>query len=189
MTRRLSEQRLRAIGRELLLAIGEDPDREGLKDTPRRWAKWWIEFINHDPGNMDRAFTVERTDQLVAVTNIRVWSLCEHHLLPFWCDIAIGYITRDVVLGLSKFARIARNASHRLQLQERLVQQIAADVEEASGSPDVAVVAKGEHLCMIMRGVKSEAQVTTSVMNGRFRESAGLRTEFVGLCGLGESRR
>ena len=95
------------IGRELLIALGEDPNREGLKDTPRRWADWWQEFIDYDPGRTDTCFHSVSTDQMVVVSGMRVFSLCEHHLLPFWFDISICYMANDMVLGLSKFARIA----------------------------------------------------------------------------------
>ena len=108
--------RLLELGRELLIAIGEDPDREGLQDTPRRWANWWREFIEYDAGTTDTSFNSVSTDQMVCVSGMRVFSLCEHHLLPMWCDVAIGYIPRDKVLGLSKFARIAHKFAHQLQV-------------------------------------------------------------------------
>lgn len=169
------------VSYDLLAAIGEDPDREGLRDTPRRFADHWAEFIDHDPGRTDTAFQAPGTDQMVVVSGIRVWSICEHHLLPFWCDLAIGYVAVDKVLGLSKFARIAHHAAHRLQLQERLAQQVADQVEAASGSPHVAVLARGEHLCMTMRGVRSPALMASSVMRGVFRDDPSTRAEFLGL--------
>lgn len=172
---------LEMIGRELLLAIGEDIGREGLRDTPRRFAAWWGEFINYDPGRLDTAFETVTTDQLVAVTGMRVWSLCEHHLLPFWADVSVGYIATDRVLGLSKFARIAQKHAHRLQLQERLVHDIADEVQELTGSANVGVVARGVHLCMAMRGVKTDATMVTSVLRGMFRDDARTRAEFMTL--------
>lgn len=111
---------------------------------------------------------------------MRVWSLCEHHLLPFWCDVSIGYIARKRIVGLSKFARIAHDAAHRLQVQERLVEQIANRVASVSGSPDVAVLARGEHLCMSMRGVRTKGLATSSALRGAFKRPA-LRAEFLGL--------
>lgn len=149
--------RLERLGRELLEAVGEDPDREGLRDTPRRFAAWWGEFLGYDPGNTDTTFESVKTDQMVVVRGLRIWSLCEHHLLPFWCDVSIGYIARDRILGLSKFGRIAKGYGRRLQVQERLVDQIAAHVESVVQSPDVAVLARGKHLCMAMRGVEMDA--------------------------------
>jgi GTP cyclohydrolase I len=133
--------------RALLRAIGEDVDREGLQDTPARVARMWSEFIDHPPGQIDTAFQMVEADQMVVVSGLRVWSICEHHLLPFWCEVAIGYVTQSQVLGLSKFARIAQKHAHGLQIQERLVQQIAEDVGRLAASPDVAVLAQGEHLC------------------------------------------
>ena len=106
----------------LLRSIGEDPDREGLKETPARFARFWDEFMNHQPGNTGTTFEPVTVDQVVVVSGIRVYSLCEHHLIPFWVDLTIGYIATNRVLGLSKFARIAHQFAHRLQIQERLVQ-------------------------------------------------------------------
>ena len=174
-------ERLLALGREVLVAIGEDPDREGLVETPRRWASWWREFIEYQPGNTNTVFESVKTDQLVVVSGIKVWSLCEHHLLPFWSEVSIGYIAGGHVLGLSKFARIAHQFAHRLQLQERLVDQIAGEVERVVGTPDVAVLAKGQHLCMTMRGIKAPALMTTSVMRGAFRHSESARAEFLSI--------
>jgi GTP cyclohydrolase I len=173
------------IGRALLHAIGEDPDRPGLLDTPRRFADMWREFIEYRPGSIDTTFESVATDQLVVVSGMRVWSLCEHHLLPFWCDVSVGYLTGPQVLGLSKFARIAHQVAHRLQLQEQLSQQVADALIEATGTDDVAVLATGEHLCMTMRGIKTPARMTSSVMRGRFRESVALRDEFLKLSATG----
>lgn len=177
----MDKEKLEQVCVDLLNAIGEDVTRDGLRETPARWAKWWAEFINFDPGKCATAFEVSNADSLVAVTGIRVWSLCEHHLLPFNADISIGYIPRDRVLGLSKFARISLKASHRLQVQERLTNDIADLITEYTGSPDVGVIAAGEHLCMTMRGVRSSASMRTSVMRGSFREDEKVRAEFLEL--------
>jgi GTP cyclohydrolase I len=166
---------------QLLVAIGEDPQREGLKDTPARYARWWREFIEYKSGSLGTCFEAVTTDQMVVVSGMRVWSLCEHHLLPFWCDVSIGYITGDKVLGLSKFARIAHKFAHRLQIQERLTHQIADKVETLVGSKDVAVLATGEHLCMTMRGIQTPALMTSSVMRGTFLHGPQARAEFLSL--------
>lgn len=171
--------RVLALGRDLLRAIGEDPDRPGIADTPRRWASWWREFVEYDAGKVDTVFEAVTVDQMVAVSGIRVWSLCEHHLLPFYCDVTIGYIAGSHVLGLSKFGRIAHRAAHRLQIQERLVQQIADEVQALAGTENVAVVATGEHLCMTMRGIKTPALMRSSVLRGAFRDDAAARAEFL----------
>lgn len=177
----VSQFALEDICRQLLEAIGEDPNREGLRDTPRRWANFWREFIDYEPGTLGTTFEALSSDQMVIVSGMRVWSLCEHHLLPFWCDVSIGYIAGDRVLGLSKFARIAHKYAHRLQLQERLVTQIADEVVKLSGSRDVAVIATGEHLCMSMRGIQTPATMKSSIMGGIFKESAERRLEFLSL--------
>lgn len=170
---------LEALCYELLGTIGEDVKREGLRDTPKRFAAFWKEFIDYDPGNSDTTFESVSVDQLVTVNHIQIWSLCEHHCLPFSCDVCIGYLTKGKVLGLSKFTRIAQTHAHKLQLQERLINDICQDVSEITGSPDVACYAKGRHLCMEMRGVKQAAEMVTSVMLGAFREDFNLRNEFL----------
>jgi len=179
--KRVDYPRLLALGRELLLAIGEDPDREGLRETPRRWADAWREFIEYDTGTTETTFASVASDQMVCVSGIRVASLCEHHLLPFWCDISIGYIPNAKVLGLSKFARIAHQFAHHLQLQERLGEQIADEISRITGTQNVAVVLKGEHYCMAARGIRSPARMTSSVMRGVFRTESQIRMEFLRL--------
>ena len=176
--------KIQQLGRELLVALGEDPDREGLKDTPRRWASWWREFIEYQPGNTDTSFEAVTTDQMVVVSGIRIYSLCEHHLLPFWCDVSIGYIARDRVLGLSKFARIAHRIAHKLQLQERISKAIADEVERVTGSPDVAVLVSGVHMCMVMRGIKSDGLVSSLVSRGAFSSQPDIRADFLHLAGF-----
>lgn len=170
---------LRRIGADLLVALGEDPSREGLSGTPDRFARAWKEFIEHDAGNADTTFEAASVDQMVVVRGMRVYSMCEHHLLPFWCDISVGYITGELVIGLSKFARIAHRAAHKLQLQERLVAEIAHDIQKTAQTQDVAVVAKGVHMCMVMRGVRTEATMVTSVTHGLFRNDPRAREEFM----------
>lgn len=170
---------LERIGRELLVALGEDPTREGLRETPRRFAAAWVEFMNYEPGNADTTFESVTANQMVIVKNIRVWSICEHHLLPFWCDVTIGYITGNKVLGLSKFARIAHDVAHRLQLQERIVMQIGDRIEKVCEVQDVAVIACGEHSCMTMRGVRTPATMISSNLRGRFRTDPAMRAEFM----------
>ncbi len=183
----IDKERVRNATLDLLAAIGEDPDREGLTATPDRVVAFWSEFIDYSPGRLGSSFTSSESDQLVVVSGIRVWSLCEHHLLPFWCDVAIGYLPCDKILGLSKFARIAHAAAHKLQVQERLTGEIADAVEALTGVGSVAVLCQGEHLCMQMRGVKSPATMTTSVMRGAFREISALRSEFLSLVHNGRS--
>src|SRR6266436_448717 len=179
--KRVDYPRLLALGHELLLAIGEDPEREGLRETPRRWANVWREFMEYDPGTTETTFSSVASDQLVCVSGIRVTSLCEHHLLPFRCEVSIGYIPNAKVLGLSKFARIAQQFAHRLQLQERLGQQIADEITRITGTQNVAVVLKGEHYCMTARGIRTPGRMTSSVMRGVFRTQSETRMEFLRL--------
>jgi GTP cyclohydrolase I len=175
------EDPLLGLARQLLKEIGEDPDRDGLRDTPARFARWWREFINYEPGSVGTLFESDGTKQLVVVSDIQVWSLCEHHLLPFNCSVTIAYRPADRLLGLSKFARIAHRHAHKLQVQERLVSDIAEDIAVLSGAEDVAVIAKGEHLCMTMRGIKAAAEMTSTAYRGAFGEEAELRSELYNL--------
>lgn len=174
-------ERIKALTRELLSALGENPDRPGLRDTPRRVADAWREFIDYDPGKLDTTFTKNGTDQMVVISGMRVWSMCEHHLLPFWCDVSVGYIASDSLLGLSKFGRIAHACAHRLQLQEQMVEQIADLVMQLGKLSDVAVFASGEHLCMTMRGIRTPSRMSSSVMRGAFRADPATRAEFLSL--------
>jgi len=170
-----------SLGRALLIALGEDPDREGLIDTPRRWASWWKEFIEYQPGNTETTFEAITHNQLVVVSGMRVYSLCEHHLLPFSCDISIAYLVKDQVLGLSKFARIAQVFAHRLQIQERLIQSIADEVQRITDSADVAVIGSGVHSCMSMRGIRTDATVSSLTTRGAFESNPDLRADFMRL--------
>jgi GTP cyclohydrolase I len=172
---------LMQAARDILYAIGEDLDREGLKDTPRRFADAWREFIDFKPGILSTHFARVETDQMVVVSGMETYSLCEHHLLPFRVRLAVGYIPKDKLLGLSKFGRIVEYAAHRLQLQERLTRNVADLVVELTKTDDVAVVARGTHSCMAMRGVRMEAEMTTSVMLGHFRQLPEARAEFLEL--------
>jgi GTP cyclohydrolase I len=173
--------RLRELGRQLLVEIGEDPTREGLRETPDRFARYWQEFINYEAGKLETTFDSVSIDQMVIVTGMRVWSLCEHHLLPFWCDVSVGYIAQKEVIGLSKIPRICHKHAHKLQLQERLVSDIATDISDISKTDSVAVIARGVHTCMAMRGIKSDGTMVSSVMRGRFKESHETRMEFLQL--------
>lgn len=180
--RHARHHRLQGIARQLLQELEPTThDREGLADTPRRWASMWDEFLSYDPGKVDTVFQSVQADQMVVVNGMRVWSLCEHHLLPFWCDISIGYIAQDKIIGLSKLARIAHLHAHKLQVQERLVHDIADSLSMLS--TDVAVLASGEHLCMTMRGIRTPAIMRSSALRGVFRTSYRVRAEFYSLVG------
>ncbi|MER0240445.1 GTP cyclohydrolase I FolE [Streptomyces sp. HSW2009] len=173
--------RLEDIARKLLTEIGEDPDREGLRDTPARYARWWREFTSYDPGTIGTLFETTSSGQLVVVSDIKVWSLCEHHLLPFNCSLTIAYRSAKQLLGLSKFARIAHQHAHRLQVQERLVSGISEDIMSITEAPDVAVIGQGEHLCMTMRGIKTVGLMTSTSFHGVFAEDSSARSELLSL--------
>lgn len=180
MSQEIDHAKVKSLVKELLAALGEDPDREGLKETPRRIANFWREFIEYEPGKLDTTFSAVKHNQMVCVTGMKVWSMCEHHMLPFWCDVSIAYISDQKVLGLSKFARIAHKHAHKLTLQEQLVADISKEVREILGTSDVAVLAKGEHLCMTMRGIQTPHRMISSALDGQFHETAQ-RLEFFNL--------
>jgi len=173
---------VKSLVTELLKALGEDPEREGLLETPRRIANFWQEFVEYDAGKIDTTFSAIKHNQMVCVTGMKVWSMCEHHMLPFWCEVSIAYIADDKVLGLSKFARIAHKHAHKLTLQEQLVADIANDLTGILGTKDVAVLAKGEHLCMTMRGIKTPHRMISSALSGQFHNPEQ-RMEFLRLVG------
>ena len=170
--------------REILRAIGEDPEREGLVRTPERVARAYQEILggyNTDPVQLVNGalFTVDY-DEMVIVKDIEYYSLCEHHMLPFFGKAHVAYVPKGKVLGLSKIPRIVDMFAHRLQVQERMTQQIAEFIEEVIDPWGVGVVIDGQHLCMMMRGIKKEqAKMTTSAMLGGFRKRLETRMEFL----------
>jgi GTP cyclohydrolase I len=181
-------ERIRGLVREMLVALGEDPDREGLAKTPQRVAEALAFLTSGNRTNLERlvngAIFTQKTNSMVIVKNIEVYSLCEHHLLPFFGRCHIGYIPTGKVFGVSKLARLADMYSRRLQLQERLTEQISQAVMETVGAAGVGVMIEAQHLCMMMRGVQKQnsVMVTSSVL-GAFRESQATREEFLALIG------
>ncbi|MCX4826388.1 GTP cyclohydrolase I FolE [Streptomyces sp. NBC_01142] len=168
---------------QLLSALGEDPGREGLVDTPARVASWWRTFLSPDPSAATTCFTeTQLSGQLVVVGGMSVWSLCEHHLLPMNLDVAAGYVADGNVVGLSKFGRIAQRHAGRLQVQERFTRQVADEICGVIGGQDVAVAVRGTHLCMSMRGVRMEAARTTTLQaTGRLQTDPALSRQFLTL--------
>jgi len=170
--------------RQIISALGENPDREGLRDTPKRAAKA-MQFLNagyHQTLEeiINGAVFESQTDEMVLVKDIELYSMCEHHLLPFIGKCHIAYLPNGKVLGLSKFARIVDMFARRMQIQENLTREIADAVQEVTQAKGVAVVIEARHLCMMMRGVeKQNSSMTSSVMLGAFRSNQSTRHEFL----------
>ncbi len=169
---------------QVLQAVGEDPNREGLVKTPDRVARMYDELLSGyraDPAKVinDALFEVDY-DDMVIVKNIEFYSLCEHHMLPFLGHVHVAYIPNGKVIGLSKIPRIVDMFARRLQVQERMTRQIAEFINAILNPKGVAVVAEGVHMCSMMRGVKkSDSSMTTSAMLGTFRDDPVTRTEFL----------
>jgi GTP cyclohydrolase I len=181
----VDQARIQRAVREILAAVGEDPDREGLLETPARVARMYAELFNglgQDPRvHLQTAFQ-EKYDEIVLVRDIAFNSVCEHHLLPFIGRAHIGYLPAGRVLGLSKLARIVETISHRPQVQERMTEQIATLLEEDLGAKGVAVVVEATHTCMTVRGVRKPGSVcVTSAMKGVFRANVSSRAEVMSL--------
>jgi GTP cyclohydrolase I len=175
---------LEGVIRQLLVEIGEDPEREGLLKTPQRVAKAY-RFLTQgylaNPEEIinDAKFT-EKYNEMIVVKDIAVYSLCEHHLLPFWGKCHVAYIPGEKILGLSKIARLVEVFAKRLQVQERMTTQIAEIIDRSLKPLGVAVVIEAEHLCMQMRGVQKPGSVAvTSEMLGVFRNNQATRSEFM----------
>ncbi|MCC7368956.1 MAG: GTP cyclohydrolase I FolE [Chloroflexi bacterium] len=179
---------LEAAARDLLIGVGEDPSRDGLLDTPRRVRKSMealTEGYRMDPRDVvgDALFEVEY-DDMVLVKDIEFYSLCEHHLLPFFGRVHIGYLPQGHVVGLSKLPRLVDVFARRLQVQERLTRQVAACIQELLDPSGVGVVIEASHLCMMMRGVEKQQSTTrTSTLLGQLRNDDRARAEFLALTG------
>ena len=181
----VDHDRIKAAVNEMLLAIGENPDREGLADTPRRIADMYGEIFSGlavDPLEFLKVGFEVPHDEMVILRNIPFYSMCEHHFLPFHGEAHVGYIPDGRVVGISKLARVVEAFARRPQLQERLTSQIAEAIAEALSPDGVGVVIEAEHLCMTMRGVqKPGSRMVTSAMRGLFKQSSVSRGEFLSL--------
>ena len=181
-----NEKKIASLVRELLVELGEDPDREGLVKTPLRVAKS-LSFLTRGYRQTPRkvinnAIFESGTNHMIILRNIEVYSMCEHHMLPFYGTCAIGYISKGKVLGVSKLARIVDMYARRLQIQERLTEEIAEAIMRETGAEGVGVVINAKHLCMMMRGVeKQNSSMTTSAVLGSFRNDEKVRQEFLSL--------
>lgn len=172
--------------RTIFDCIGEDRNREGLLDTPKRVVKSWEHLYSgykSDPKEiLGRVFTEGACDEMVVLKDIEFYSVCEHHMLPFFGKVSIGYIPDSKVVGISKLARLVEVYSRRLQIQEKMTAQIADTLMEVLQPKGVMVVAEAKHMCMVMRGVeKQNSQMLTSAIRGLFKSDHRTREEFMGL--------
>jgi GTP cyclohydrolase I len=178
--------------RRMLVLLGEDPNREGLKKTPERFEqamRFLTSGYREDPEKLLNGATFSVCyDEMVVVKDIEVFSMCEHHLLPFFGKCHVGYIPNRKVIGLSKIARVVNMYARRFQVQERLTNQIAHAIQQHISPEGVGVIVEARHLCMVMRGVeKQHSSAVTSAMLGAFRESKHTRDEFLALVRSGNS--
>jgi len=183
----IDKKRIEKAVREILLAVGENPDREGLKNTPKRVAKYYEEVLRGQSSNVKDVLSVyyeeEQYDELVLLRDIPFYSICEHHLLPFFGKVHIAYIPhKKRLLGISKLARLVDVISCRLQLQERITKHVAEHIMELVKPRGTIVVIEAEHLCVGMRGIKKpESRVITSAVRGIFLKDAKSRQEALSL--------
>lgn len=190
--RKIDKEKIKIATRMLIEAIGDDPDREGLVETPRRVAGYWEElaegmlYTNEEIGNMFKKEFELPTDDLVTMPDINVFSHCEHHLaLMFDMKVHVAYLPKDgKVLGISKIARIADMCAKRLQLQEKIGMDIAECIQIATGTEDVLVVIEGRHACVSARGIKKDSKLRTATARGAFKVDKGLEERAYVLLGL-----
>ena len=184
--KKVNEKKVAALVKELLAELGEDPGREGLAKTPKRVAQS-LAFLTQGyrqnvKSVINGALFTSGTNHMVILKDIEFYSLCEHHLLPFYGTCSIGYISQGKVLGVSKLARIVNLFARRLQIQERLTEEIADAIMREANAEGVGVVIRAKHLCMMMRGVeKQNSEMTTSAVLGSFRTDEKVRQEFLSL--------
>lgn len=190
---KVNVEKVESLVKQLLIEIGEDPQREGLAKTPERVARSF-EFLTRgyreDPEELiHEACFKQETNSMIIVKDIEVYSLCEHHLLPFFGRCHIGYIPRGRVFGVSKLARLVDMYARRLQLQERLTEQVSHIIMDSINADGVGVMIEAQHLCMMMRGVeKQNSRMVTSSLLGVFRENPSTRHEFLSYVGRASNK-
>jgi GTP cyclohydrolase I len=181
----IDQDRIRAAVREILLAVGEDPDREGLRETPDRVARMYTELfagLHKDPRQFLQKTFTQKYDEMVLVKDIGFASVCEHHLLPFTGRAHVAYLPRGKIVGLSKIPRVVRLLSQRPQVQERMTEEVADLLMEELDAKGVAVIVEATHTCMTIRGVREAQSIcTTSAMRGTFRDNQSTRSELMSL--------
>ncbi len=181
----VDHDRIRAAVREILLAIGEDPDREGLRDTPARVARMYLELfsgLHKDPREVLQTTFTQKYDEMVLVKDIGFESICEHHLLPFMGKAHVAYLPNGKIVGLSKLARAVELLSRRPQVQERMTEELADLLMHELDARGVGVVIEATHTCMTIRGIRKPNSIcTTSAMRGTFRANQSTRAELMAL--------
>ena len=181
-----NEKKIAGLVKQLLVELGEDPEREGLKKTPARVAKS-LAYLTRGyrqrlKAVVNGAYFTSGTNHMVILKDIELYSMCEHHLLPFYGKCAIGYISKGKVLGVSKLARIVDMFARRLQIQDRMTEEVANAIMKEADAEGVGVVIRAKHLCMMMRGVeKQNSEMVTSAVLGTFRSDERVRQEFLSL--------
>ncbi len=184
LSEKMNSKKAEKIIKDLLIELGEDPNREGLKKTPQRVARMYSELTRGYSTSLksvvNNAIFTESVHNMIILRDIELYSLCEHHLLPFFGKCHVGYIAKDKIIGISKIARIVDRFAKRLQVQERLTQEIAQSLQEALNPLGVGVVIEAQHLCMMMRGVEKQNSVmVTAAVLGSFRTEPATREEFM----------
>ncbi|MGL1901494.1 MAG: GTP cyclohydrolase I FolE [Fibrobacterales bacterium] len=181
----MDKEKIKAGFKMILEGVGEDPNREGLLDTPRRVADMYEELfagLHKDPNDLMKTCFAEDFDEMILVKDIEFQSMCEHHFLPFKGVAHVAYIPKDKVVGLSKIARVVEHFARQPQIQERMTREIANFIQEKLDPQGVAVVLESEHMCMTMRGIKKPgSKMLTSQLKGVFRENQDTREEFMSL--------
>jgi GTP cyclohydrolase I len=188
--RSVDHPRIAAAVREILLAVGEDPDREGLRETPERIARMYAEMfagLHQDAASVLKKTFVEKYDEMVLVKDITFDSICEHHLLPFFGKAHIAYIPNGKIVGLSKLARVVELVARRPQVQERMTEELADLVMNELDAQGAGIVLEASHTCMSIRGIRKPGSMcTTSAMRGIFRANLTTRSEFLALINTGQ---
>lgn len=183
--KKVDKERIRAAVREILEAVGEDPDRDGLLETPDRVARMYAEMfagLHKDPSEPLKKLFIEKYDEMVLVKDISFESVCEHHLLPFMGKAHIAYLPNGRIVGLSKLARVVEILSRRPQVQERMTEKLADLLMEHLDARGVAVILEATHTCMTIRGIRKPGSITTtSAMRGGFQNSSSTRAELMSL--------
>lgn len=191
INKKIDTERINKAVKEILLAVGEDITREGLRNTPERVAKMWVELLagmSEDPKVHLQTVFAERYDEIVLLRDIPFYSICEHHLMPFIGTAAVAYLPSGAVLGVSKLARIVDCFARRLQAQERLTQQIADFIMDGLKPQGVAVVLQASHSCMTIRGIKKPGSImVTSALRGIFKTDPRSRSEVISLIHTGKA--